>query len=223
MEHCRLQQGVTSIEALNNPVRISQLYALAEKLQAWKAKLPENWRFETVQAEPTSDYQLNYYHLYRDLNVAAAWNDYRTTRIMSLDNILTHVDYNLSLGKTTNHIGSLSEQQTQLKQEIRGICSEVYASTPQVLGRIKGSPTRAHAGGINMVWTLFVFSAQRCMSLDLRLWASRQLDFVGHQMGVCQAVQVARMSRENARRGTTIRSSAQCAATWGSTAPERLW
>ena len=157
---------------------------LIEFVDAFPARLGYTTRSCKVSENVLSDH----YHVYPNTWIVSAWSLYRTARIMIHELIL---DW---LSRNPDH-GNLATQRRESEMLLARLNADICASVPFILGDIEpeagaASHPRA-AGGIAMVWPLYLAATMDTATQSTRDWVITRLDKLGHIMGIQQAVTLA--------------------------------
>lgn len=173
----------------------SLLLGMERDLESWTQELPQGWKFVTHDCSRNENVYENSYISYTSPSIAAAWNDYRTLRCIVNDIMLTHID-SIRLENASQHGADLLKERQRAIDTIKRCCTETCLSTPFVLGRFEDSRRpKTGAGDLQMMWALFVCSCMHCIPEAQRIWAVKQLESIGHQMGIHQALPLAELMK----------------------------
>ncbi|KAB5522947.1 hypothetical protein GE09DRAFT_1154699 [Coniochaeta sp. 2T2.1] len=143
--------------------------AIDHDLVDWSAALPG---YTTVDAPADGRGGICFQgkrHVYSDLSIAQAWNNWRTLRIIVSQMVMRHGDAETISGALE---GSAAEE------VVRSLSTDICASSPC----FEGSP---HIVGI--IWPLSVVAQEPSNPLATRRWAVEQLRKISTTMGFRQA------------------------------------
>lgn len=175
-------------------------YAIEADLMAWLARLPSNFMYATIK-NPVVDQEFlrrshgilpynNQYHLYHELWLGHTWNQYRCSRIIVTEIIMSCLR-RLSSGLASGYSSEDLEMHcSRLRATSRQLAIDICASVPDHLGLV-GEPSsshRSHIGGIVLLWPLFLAGATENRSHALRKWVVACFRLIGHTMGIDQAL-----------------------------------
>ncbi|PWY69703.1 hypothetical protein BO70DRAFT_432353 [Aspergillus heteromorphus CBS 117.55] len=174
--------------------------------------IPPTWAYSTVEVPHSEGGSRMHsvwgtrFHIYRNLTISSAWNNYRSARLVIHELIITAAK---SLQHSSN-MNTRNEQESLILQSERTchqIVEDICASVPFHLGATAGdadacggiaaSPTGA--GGITVVWPLLIAANSGFASPTLRNWVTDCLDKIGHSLGINQALAVAQLLRNGMR------------------------
>jgi hypothetical protein len=172
------------------------LMQLDHDLQNWVLRLPSSWRYETQRCNPQDRVQMDFYHDYPGFSIASVWNQYRIARCLVNNDILTTMN-ELSVANMAFRTPALMEQYYQAQKTIQDLCTDIYASTAYFLGRIdQSNPQKPGVGVLEIMWSLYVCARMtQSISREQCFWAIRQLEAIGHEMGVRQAISLANSAK----------------------------
>src|ERR1700760_2798917 len=164
-------------------------------LKNWASALPTSWRYDLHTCIPQTDFYTLQYHKYPGFSIAAVWNQYRMARCLVNSVLLSYLDSSPA-AQHALHPSALPEQSVQAKETIQNICTDICASVPYFLLRMDQNNTpRPGVGGLEVMWALFTCANMGCIPEKQRLWATKQLDKIGYEMGVLQALTLANLAR----------------------------
>ena len=161
--------------------------------------VPDSWAYSIVELPEFKQERTMHavwgdkFHLYRNLTVSTAWNNYRSARLILHELILNTVQVCSS---------DIIDQQTrqallnQSQEKSRQIVQDICASVPYHFGTTAGGAAPTMSGGITMVWPLLVAATSKFASPELREWVMSCLDKIGHYLGINQALASARLLRD---------------------------
>lgn len=179
---------------------LATAYAIEAELMTWLAGLPPNFMYTTVK-NPTIDAEFlrrsrgfvpysAHYHIYSELWLSHTWNQYRCSRI-----IVTEIIMSCLRRVATDSAGGYSSEDLEihcsgLRATARQLAIDICASVPDHLGLV-GEPStsnRSHIGGIVLLWPLFLAGATENKTHALRKWVEGCFRLIGHTMGIDQAL-----------------------------------
>ncbi|KAL4865568.1 hypothetical protein BDV12DRAFT_210986 [Aspergillus spectabilis] len=198
----------------------------AELIAATKT-VPTSWNYQIVTVLPVEDGLSisqatwgNSYHVYPNISVSSAWNNYRFARLIIHELVVNEVG---ALEQQTEllhalgfelHAGGYSTLFNQSRQIGQQMVEDVAASVPSYLGAAMEGPGTSGNGkvstifsggavsaasGMAIVWQLLLAANSGFASQDMRRWITTVLDRIGHSMGLNQALAMARLVREGMR------------------------
>lgn len=179
---------------------LTRAYGIEAELMAWVAGLPPSFMYTTVKNRAVdAEFLLrsrgifpysNEYHVYSELWLGHAWNQYRCSRI-----IVTEIIMSCLRRMTANPVGVYSSEElvlhsSKLRATARQLAEDICASVPDHLGLV-GEPStnsRSHIGAIVLLWPLFLAGATENKKHPLRKWAIGIYKLIGYTMGIDQAL-----------------------------------
>jgi hypothetical protein len=174
---------------------MSVLYQMDLDLENWSILLPTSWRYGIHACPPQDGFYTTYYHSYAGFSIAAMWNQYRIARCIVNDLLLTYLDLSYPSDLVFDD-SLLPDQSDHLQHNIRAICTDICVSVPYFLRQTsKSDGPRPGIGALEIMWALDSCASMRCVPEEQRIWAVAQLDQIGHEMGVHQALPLARMAK----------------------------
>lgn len=196
-EHLAAIRAEIKRKGICNPAAVAaMLDPVDRKLEDWRTRLPDSWRFKSYRSlgsevDSVESYKLQYDE-YPGLWVASTWNNYRMIRILIHESIMT---------ATMKHGSDKEKRELQhsaktLTEMTNGICYSV----PYILGDRPNARGASQAenpniipkpGGYLLVWPLFLAGALSTTSKDQRIWIARALRDIGLRMGMQLAVSMA--------------------------------
>ena len=166
---------------------VSTLLQIDSDLERWAFTLPPSWSYETFSCVPRDSFYTNFHYRYPGFSVAVAWNQYRTARCLANDLLLAHLEAPCS--------GSMVcdlTQHNQAQETIQKHCIDICASAPYFLRQIdQTDPSKPGVGAFEVMWALDTCARMNCNPATRRLWAIEQLEDIGRDMGIHQALQLA--------------------------------
>ncbi|PYI23862.1 C6 finger domain protein [Aspergillus violaceofuscus CBS 115571] len=180
---------------------LSTVYSIEGELMAWLAALPPRFLYTTIESPwPTqADWGLNSYnnrfHVYQDLWLCHAWNQYRCARIMISEYILT---YTYRLNTNTTLTPDLASHLAQVRDKARQLALDICASVPYHFSAdlVTGEATTFRTvtleygfiRGMILLWPLFLAGATEPKGHSLRKWVVDCLALIGNRLGIDQAL-----------------------------------
>jgi hypothetical protein len=183
------------IDSFDTSLSVATLIGLDDDLEAWACALPLSWRPEIQTCVPRHDFYTTSYHIYGGFSIAAVWNQYRIARCLAADQVLSYLDSSHPGNQTRDHFVWI-KQSNRARKTIRKLCIDICASVPYFLRPVdhNGNP-RPGVGALEVMWALFTCAHMCCIPEEQRLWATMQLDRIGYDMGVRQALSLAKLVR----------------------------
>jgi hypothetical protein len=190
-----IRSSAVSKESIHSKDFVALLQAIDYDLENWMLTLPPSWTFVTHTSLHDENVYADKFATYPSFSIAAAWNDYRTLRCIVNDILLTHFDA-IASGWPVCDNSHLFEQRQKAVNTIKSCCTDICLSAPFFLGRL-GHPCcpKSGAGDLQMMWALFVCACMHCISKEQRMWAVKQLESIGHHMGIHQALPLAELMK----------------------------
>ncbi|RAL16853.1 Zn(II)2Cys6 transcription factor [Aspergillus homomorphus CBS 101889] len=180
---------------------LTTVYSIEGELMTWLAALPSRFLYTTIESPwPTqSNWGLtsynNRYHVYQDLWLSHAWNQYRCARIMISEYILTYT-YRLNLCMTLSP--DLISHHAQVRDQAKKLALDICASVPYHFSAdlVTGEATTFNTvalehgfiRGMILLWPLFLAGATEPKDHSLRRWVVDCLALIGNRMGIDQAL-----------------------------------
>ncbi|PYH92967.1 hypothetical protein BO71DRAFT_356319 [Aspergillus ellipticus CBS 707.79] len=202
---------------INRPTEIIRLsLSLDAEFISTLLSIPPTWVYSTIEVPQFEGERRmqsvwgNRFHIYGNLTISSAWNNYRSARLVIHELIITAAK---SL-RNSSYTNSRIEQESLVIQSERTchqIVEDICASVPFHLGATAenvgcggnaGAPTGA--GGITVVWPLLIAANSGFASPALRKWVMDCLDKIGHSLGINQALAVAQLLRDGIRTRSLI-------------------
>ncbi|KAF7595341.1 hypothetical protein BBP40_006590 [Aspergillus hancockii] len=193
---------------LTDPQEIlSAAYGIEAELIAWIAGLPSEFLYTTVEDPTLADISFNMwgqgphpynnrYHIYSDLWLCHTFNQYRCSRIIVSEIILTCLRQ-LSLNAPASAISNdLLDHCTRLRNMTRQLASDICSSVPYhfSVGNIATEPfdslpvNQSYVAGLLLLWPLVLAGATETLNHPLRKWVISCLRLIGYSMGIDQAL-----------------------------------
>ncbi|KAJ5151742.1 hypothetical protein N7492_010037 [Penicillium capsulatum] len=182
---------------------ISLASDIESELNAWHAALPSDVQFDIVPI-PQDDYLFldrcrglapydDLYHLYPSTWAANVWNQYRCTRILLSEILLSQIRLE------SEALGWFSDEahwRLQFLQDtIRGLSVDMCRAVPYLLCAHRDfspdcPPPESYMGGMILMWPMFLAGIVEGPTHPQRLFALRCLRVIGHATGLEQAFAV---------------------------------
>jgi hypothetical protein len=174
------------------------LLQMDRDLEKWHLALPSSWMPEIHACIPRDSFYAVFYHKYQGFSIASAWNEYRIARCLVNDLLLSYLDSSRSANQACDPSVSL-KQCDEAQETVRKLCTDICASVPYFLGQLnQNDPPRPGVGAHEVMWALFVCARMPCVHEEQRVWVILQLDKIGHEMAVRQALPLANLIRSKA-------------------------
>jgi len=198
-------------QKLSDPLAIvTACVVIDERFRTWRALLPSSsYPTEHQVKVITNEVFGTEFFEYESLNTASMWTSYRSVHILVHEMIAEHL---LPFSTTTSPLGSISNPSLQRQESliaIRNLAIDMTKTVPGILGfgrngQLAGS-ARASAG-LFALWPLFSIGCQENVPHQIRVWSLHRLLFIGHTMGIQQALAAAAVlrKRQELRAWTTI-------------------
>ncbi|KAL4860628.1 hypothetical protein BDV12DRAFT_181301 [Aspergillus spectabilis] len=206
---------------------LSKAYAIEADLIAWLALSPPEFLYTTIEhslPKPWSSTSTstctppplydNRYHLYHDLWVGHTWNQYRCSRIIVSEIILSCLRRLSSLSGAPSS-KDLRRQCTTLRKTSRDLALDICASVPYHFGfpvdlsaatsttntlalttttsPRRLPPTQTNIGGMLLLLPLAIAAATEQRGHPMRRWVTDCLRVIGYGMGIDQAFAILEM------------------------------
>ncbi|PYH45711.1 Zn(II)2Cys6 transcription factor [Aspergillus saccharolyticus JOP 1030-1] len=180
---------------------LSTMYSIEGELVAWLAGLPSRFLYTIIESPrpAQSNWSLraynNRFHVYQDLWLCHAWNQYRCARIMISESILT---YTLRLNASATLPPELASHLAQIRDKAKQWALDICASVPYHFSAdlVTGEATTFRTvsmefgfiRGMLLLWPLFLAGATERKGHSLRRWVVDCLGLIGNSMGIDQAL-----------------------------------
>ncbi|KAL3481986.1 hypothetical protein BJX99DRAFT_217924 [Aspergillus californicus] len=183
---------------------ISRAYSIEGELLAWVASGPADFLYTTYECSSVQQWVRmfgnkpfpynNQYHVYRDLWICHTWNQYRCSRIIVCEIILSCLR-RLSAGASMAMSKELQSHCARIRNVTREMASDICASAAYHLG-VEGSPAASftvptnycYVGGMLLLWPLTLAGGTESNDHPLREWVRDCLRLIGHSPGIDQAL-----------------------------------
>jgi hypothetical protein len=160
----------------------------------WTAKRSGRWNYTIVfdSTKPDVIYDGSY-SVYRTYWIALVWNLLRATRIFVHEAIIAQVDELLAQADGTTPVLHLHSQRARSLATISETASAICDSMPYILGldkpyREQLSDPAPAACGYAMMAGLYLVGSTIGVAPSMRIYALDKLKYVGHVMGIRQAL-----------------------------------
>lgn len=157
-------------------------------MDRWERELPNHWKPDIVfPLEPKPSMYANYYHAYRDAWTARIWGHYHWARIL-VNEILV-----AQLAKLEWWTLEHEAQRAKCLSTISRIASDVCTSIPSQLvyhsTSFAGGEHMPNMTGVFLIlFPLAAAGGATGVPEDLHFWVVKLLEWIGHTMGVRQAL-----------------------------------
>lgn len=177
----------------------TMLLPIDVKLEQWRHKLPASWKYKsytaldhTTRSNNTYD---SHYDVYKDVWIASVWNNYRTSRLLLHEHIMSQIL------KSRDHSHNRLLETTALA--MKSMVDEICHSVPFHLGiQLKRKTSSSELGGpipgcYLLIWPLFAAGMRRTTPWEQKVWIAEKLGLIGTTMGLALALSMAgRLMRE---------------------------
>jgi hypothetical protein len=178
---------------------LNLLFHIDSELTTWESSLPASWAYRTIPCSSDEKFYGTAYYIYPSYWNATVWREYCTIRMLVSDLLLTFLGNDLSFPIDNNSTKYRTHHRNTV-HTLQKVCTDVCASAPYFLGRVNDSPMLNRSlGGYHFLWTVFVCACMPSISNSQKLWAIRQLESIGHDMGVHLALLLADHMRSKAK------------------------
>ena len=201
---CELRASIKE-GSLTSPTEIiSLMLELYERVNAWAAERSSYWDHTTTFVTPNdpkfSDDEIydGSFSVYNAPWIAGTWNISRSTRIFIHEAILAQVDILLAQSPSPAIAIDLMCQRAKSLAAIQDTASDVCASIPYILNHHRSraeqaaNPPRA-AAGYFVLTSLYLAGSTIGVPHSMRLYAMGRLRFIGHRLGLGQALMLAQI------------------------------
>ena len=227
---CELRASIKDGTITSASLIVSSLLQLDDQLLQWASARSSRWSHTLVfdSNQPDNIYD-DSYAIYQAYWIAGTWNLQRTSRIFVHESILLQLDKLLLTAQHQtwpgSNIKSLLHQRTKSLAVILETSSEICASVPYLLGHDRTydeqltNPAPA-ASGYFLLPSLFLAGSTIGIPTNMRVYALGRLKYVGHKLGIHQALLLARTleakMEEGAVEGLLKQSNrGMCEGSWG--------
>jgi hypothetical protein len=171
------------------------LLQLDSDLEKWTFGLPSSWTYELRTYVTQGNIYTPFYHRYSGFSIATVWNQYRVARCLVNELLLTYLDAS-SPASSALHPSSLLEQSDRIKEIIRNICTDICASVPYFFRQTdQNDPQSPGIGAMEVMWALYICASMHCLPEEQRLWTIQQLEKIGYEMWITQALTLANLAK----------------------------
>jgi hypothetical protein len=192
-----LRAAVASEDSFDYNQRVSTLLQMDFELQRWANALPSYWKYEVHACVPRDGFYTFFYHKYPGFSIASAWNQYRIARCLTNDLLLNYLNSSRSKNQVCDPL-VVDEQCNEAQETIQKLCVDICASVPYFLHQMNPNDSpRPGVGALEVMWALFICAGMQYIPGEQRAWAIAQLDKIGHEMAVPQALPMANLIRSN--------------------------
>ncbi|KAF2468673.1 uncharacterized protein BDR25DRAFT_289498 [Lindgomyces ingoldianus] len=179
----------------------SMLLPVDEKLDHWRRALPPSWQYQSYQAIDTTSPSLTtcdtHYDVYQNLWVASMWNNYRSTRLLIHEHIMS----------TALKFGTINDKHIvqAAAKVLKSTADDVCRSVPFHLGlhRHRTSPNAQESDAIPgcylIIWPLFISGMRRTTPWPQKQWIAEKLRYIGIRMGLRIALSMSEQLLENSK------------------------
>ncbi|KAL4934467.1 Zn(II)2Cys6 transcription factor [Aspergillus undulatus] len=203
-----LRAGIIHTKTLKDANEIlSAAYNIEAELLAWVAAGPPEFEYTTYECSSVEQWVRmfgnkpfpynNQYHVYRDLWICHTWNQYRASRMVVCEIILSCLR-RLSAGSPTMAMSKeLQNHCARIRNVTRELAGDICASAAYHLG-VESSPATAslftvptnycYVGGMLLLWPLTLAGGVEPRDHPLRMWTRECLRLIGHGIGIDQAL-----------------------------------
>ncbi|PYI04189.1 C6 finger domain protein [Aspergillus sclerotiicarbonarius CBS 121057] len=196
-------------------------YSIEAELMSWIMSLPENFVYTTVE-DPNPRFgwgprpYKNRYHVYSDFWVCNSWNQYRVSRIIVSDLILTCIR---ELNAGSPHPADLANHAAQIRSTARQLASDICASVPFYFSDTVIKVTTGLSGksvvddapmqqgfirGMVLLWPLAMAAATRGRNHPLHKWVLECFHLIGNDMGIDQALALVELLKSDGGQFDTL-------------------
>ncbi|KAL4873881.1 hypothetical protein BDV12DRAFT_159783 [Aspergillus spectabilis] len=194
---------------------LSAAYAIEAELLAWVAAGPPDFLYKTYECSSVEQWNRmfgnkpfpynNQYHVYRDLWICHTWNQYRCSRIIVCEIILSCLRRLSAASPTMAMSKELQSHCARIRNTTRELASDICASAAYHLG-VEGSPAASftvptnycYVGGMLLLWPLTLAGGTEPKDHALRRWTRDCLRLIGYSIGIDQALALIEVLEEEA-------------------------
>ncbi|KAL4970357.1 Zn(II)2Cys6 transcription factor [Aspergillus stella-maris] len=203
-----LRAGIIHTKTLTDANEIlSAAYSLEAELLAWVAAGPPEFVYTTYECSSLEQWVRMFgnkpfpynhqYHVYRDLWICHTWNQYRASRMIVCEIILSCLRRLSAASPTMAMTKELQNHCAQIRNVTRELAGDICASAAYHLG-VEDSPASAssftvptnycYVGGMLLLWPLTLAGGIEAKGHPLRMWTRECLRLIGHGIGIDQAL-----------------------------------
>lgn len=188
----------------SNSTILNELLSIKTRLSIWlnQASLSCAYKSFDMLDEYTvgQDFKLRPYrslcHRYPDLPSALMWNNYRITRILVCDMILSQLHPLATMNGDSSEIKEAQTKCSEMRKEMRDLADEICDSVPYILGVLdphtprskKPSDVKSSAGGFVLLFPLSFAVVVDDHPSPLSEWVFECLRIIAGVMGIHQAI-----------------------------------
>ena len=177
----------------DDPTIVSSLLEIESRLVKWDSESPAEWVYTVVPSSEVDSGYWDRYHIYRHVWMAASWNYYRCARILVNEGLLNHASRAFASASLF----------TPMEYHIQCCCSRgvLYQMSSDICASVSWFKHDQREGSDNvpkgassflLLWPLYVAGAMDGADNHLRTWVIRQLEIIGSDLGVRQALALAK-------------------------------
>lgn len=213
---CNLRADIASKSISENSEIFSAACSIECELSAWVNSLPSTWAYTTnhvsqgnhkVKADWNGLYPYNgRYHVYGDLWMCNAWNNYRAARILVNEIILTRLRLMHSKSTAVSLSSEFEVQCTNIRSTLRQLAADVCYSVPYACGNVSGadhidvddiSIPKPSIGGFIILWPLFLAASVDGWDRMVGEWCLECFRWIGRTLGIGLALAMIEIIRMN--------------------------
>ena len=198
---CNLRASIKDGLFVDEAEIINSVLAVDGDLAAWVRQIKVDWAYTAVkEMDKSEDTFEGQYHIYASFVNSSMWNNYRTIRILVNECLL----YCLKRLPATSSFDEDERNRLRLRSRtiLDQMASDICASVPYLfdIGDVSNSrsplaPARRSAGGFSLLWPLYTAASMEGARRTMSFWIIRQLEKIGHGLGIQQALALARVLR----------------------------
>ncbi|GAD98864.1 C6 finger domain protein, putative [Paecilomyces variotii No. 5] len=213
---CNLRADIASKSITKNSEIFSAACSIECELSAWVNSLPSTWAYSTTQDtreyhkvknEWNDLYPYNgRYHVYGDLWMCNAWNNYRAARILVNEIILARLRLMHSQPTAVSSSSEFGVQCANIRSTLRQLAADVCYSIPYACGNVNGSNhidvedvyiSKSSIGGFIVLWPLFLAASVDGWDRVVGEWCIECFRWIGRTLGIGQALAMIDILRMN--------------------------
>jgi len=196
----------------NSAFIVSEVLALDAQLIDWASSRTSGYGYQVVSIpKRTMEVFKSHFFLYSSVRVAATWDNYRCTRIMLHETLISRLTYLSQLHSNLDLERQLYESQIETSRLlIQSMARDVCASVPfyfdfhkRKLNSPTDNPLKTKAiNGNFLLWSLHAVVVAGNMEESMRLWILGRIQAINEAMGIRHAsalVKLLRARREKMR------------------------
>lgn len=158
-------------------------------LEDWKNHLPPIFSYSKKECVKTESVFSDMYHVYSNTLIAAIWNIYRCTRILTQQEITCWLDRSSVLSPAFDDL-----QRRQSEIIFAELAYDICATGPFILGASQSQAPRA-AAGTALLWPFYLVATMDKQFTGMSAWIVTRLEVIGRTMGIKQAESLAYVLR----------------------------